>query len=270
MQEKLKIGIIGLGLIGGSIEKCLQQSPEQFEIFSVSESQKRPYKIENLIECDVVFLCAEQSKLALQLDKIAQIISRSGQEGHISEEQRAFAKTIITDVASTKHLFCQKATDLGLKNFIGGHPMAGTEHKGFEASDASMFKEATWILTDRNAVLEEIITKYLGAKVLIMDSETHDKSVAVVSHLPLLLSLGLADMAINMPQVAKVIGPGFKGMTRLAKGNPELGREIISLNRSNIKDAWDLFKTEIETLLEIKGPSLEEELKLIKEKILCL
>jgi prephenate dehydrogenase len=270
MQEKLKVGIVGLGLIGGSIEKCLQQFPEQFEIFSVSESQNRSYKLDNLVECDVIFLCTQQSKLASQLDKIAQIISRSGQEGHMPEEQRAFAKTVITDVASTKYLFCQKSADLGLKNFIGGHPMAGTEHKGFEASDANMFKDATWILTERNSTLEDIITKYLAAKVLIMDSETHDKSVAVVSHLPLLLSLGLADLAINMPQVAKVMGPSFKGMTRLAKGNPELGREIISLNRSNIKDAWDLFKTEIEALLEIKGHSLQEELNLIKEKILCL
>lgn len=267
---KQKIGIVGLGLIGGSIEKALLKEPDSFEILSVSESQGREYKLQDLKDCDIVFLCGPQSSIPQQLDEIARIISQSGEEGSVPLEERAFSKTIITDVASTKVQITKKAEELGLDNFIPGHPMAGTEKQGYEASFPELFEEANWVLGEsstRTQALETIITKTLKAKLVIMDSETHDQSVAVISHLPLVLSLGLGDMLASMPQAKKVIGPGFKGMVRLAKGNPELGREMIALNRTNIKNAWEIFKTEVESLLSITGDDLEHELVDIKEAL---
>jgi len=273
MSEKIKIGIVGLGLIGGSLEKRLQQFPEQFEIFSVSESQQRPYKMEDLAGVDLLFLCSQQSQIAKQLEKIARIISRSSEEGSIPEDQRAFAKTIITDVGSTKMKISEKAQELGLTNFIAGHPMAGTEHQGYEASFPELFQDAKWILAqtdEKTSLLEKIITETLGAYIEIMDAETHDRMVAVTSHLPLLISLGLGNMVANLPQAQKVIGPGFKGMVRLAKGNLEMSREIVALNKDNIIDSWELFRTEIDALLNISSKHFEEEMIEIREALLQL
>lgn len=273
MEAKLKIGIVGLGLIGGSIEKRLLQEPDKFEVLSVSVSQGREYKFEDLHNVDILFLCGPQTSIPKQLEKIALLISKSGQEGTIPPEERAFAKTIITDVASTKRQITEKAKELGLTNFIPGHPMAGTEHQGYEASFPELFENANWVLGESNvqtAKLEKLITETFKARLVILDAETHDRCVALVSHLPLLLSLGLSESVSAYPQAQKVIGPGFKSMTRLANGNPELGREIIGLNKSNIKAAWDFFKEEIDRLLTIKGETLEFELVDIKEKLQAL
>jgi prephenate dehydrogenase len=267
---KKKIGIVGLGLIGGSIEKALKQDLDNYEILIVSQSQGSPYKLEDLKDCDLVFLCGAQTSIPGQLEEIARIISRSGEEGKIPESERAFSRTVITDVASTKLRISKKADELGLNNFVPGHPMAGTEHKGYEASFPELFQGAKWILgerSDRTKLLEDIITKVCKAEIVIMDSAIHDQSVALISHLPLVLSIGLGEIVTRVPVSQKIIGPGFKGMVRLAQGNVELGKEMITLNRNNIKNAWDLFKTEVDALLEIKGENLEEELIEVKKNL---
>ncbi len=270
METKLRIGIVGLGLIGGSIEKRLAG---KYELLCVSESQGREYKLEDLTNVDILFLCGSQSNIIKQLTNIAQIIIRSGAEGSIEEAYRAFSRTIITDVASTKVAVSNKAQELGLKNFIAGHPMAGTEHQGYEASFPELFQGAKWILEEsspRTETLEKLIREDLGAETVVMDAETHDKSVAMTSHLPLVLSLSLADMVHNFYPATQVTGPGFKSMTRLAQGNANMGKEIISLNRKNIKDAWRIYKQEVESILNIYGDDLEQELTEIKEAVVAL
>lgn len=269
---KLKIGIVGLGLIGGSIEKKLQNS-DKYELLCVSTSQKREYKLEDLRDADIVFLCGEQSKILKDLEQIARIISQSGEEGKLAPSDRAFAKTIVTDVASTKVAVVNKAQELGLTNFVAGHPMAGTEQAGYDASFPELFQGAKWILQEsstKTANLEKLIREDLGAELVVMDPETHDRAVAMISHLPLVLSIGLADLANNFSPATKVIGPGFKSMTRLANGNAKLGKEIVSLNRSNIKAAWQLYKQEIDSLLNIYGDELAAEFEEVKQKISTL
>lgn len=258
-MSKLKIGIIGLGLIGGSIEKRLAFKPDNYQLFCVSKSQNRNYQLEDLVDVDVLFLCAEQSIILKQLEEIARIISISGKEGTVPFEQRAFANTIITDCASTKVLVAQKANDLGLHNFIAGHPMAGTEKQGYDSSFPDLFEGAKWILEKPNETLEKIIIE-LGAQTVLLDPETHDRAVALTSHLPLVLSLALANLANNYNPSKSTRGPGFASMTRLAKGNAKLGRELISLNRNNIKESWEIYKQEVESLLGIYGEELEQEI----------
>jgi prephenate dehydrogenase len=267
MSKKTKIGIVGLGLIGGSIEKALKEKPDDFEILLVSQSQGSPLSIKDLSEVDIVFLCGTQKQIPNQLEEIARLISKARAE---NQEHIPFANTLITDVASTKTNIAKVAEELGLVNFVAGHPMAGTEHKGYSASFPTLFHNANWILSEsseRTKLLEQIITNNLGAKIVVMDPESHDRGVALTSHLALVLSIALGDMVDALPQVKQLIGPGFKSMTRLACGNAELGREIISLNRHNIKETWKLYKEEVESLLEIYGSDLENELELVKNKL---
>ena len=265
MDKSLKIGIVGLGLIGGSIQKRLNDTGK-YELLLVSKSQGSNLELKNLGSCDLVFLCGEQSSIPAQLAEIAKLKAQASKDACDD-----FKNTIITDAASTKVQICETAKNLGLENFIGGHPMAGTEKQGYEASFPELFEEATWVLTESNSkteVLEKVITEDLKAKITVMDAATHDKSVAAISHLPLVLSLGLAEALNQVPTAAKVIGPGFKSMTRLAKGNEKLGREMIGINRENISELWEAYKTYVDSLLKLPQSALSQEMTEIKEKLL--
>ena len=264
-----KIGIVGLGLIGGSIEKCLLEKQAELglsEVKTVSKSQKREYSIHDLADCDVIFLCSEQSKIIEDLDEIAKIIAKPS-----TDDKKPFANALITDVASTKKKISEKAKLLDLNNFIAGHPMAGTEHEGYAASFPTLFEGSTWILeekSERTKLLEFIITNVLkAAEIVQLDVETHDRLVAVVSHLPMLLSFGLADLVKSYPAAEKIIGPGFKGMTRLAKGNVEMSKEILALNRQNIKELWQEYSNSISFLLDTPASLLQPELNKIKKLV---
>ena len=209
MAAKVKVGIVGLGLIGGSIEKCLRGNPN-YELLIVSNSQEQGLKADgerrmlaDLSDTDIVFLCGPQSTIKKQLEEIAVLVLRSSKEGTVPESERAFAKSIITDVGSTKETICNLASEHGLTNFIGGHPMAGTEEAGYEASFAQLFGGCTWILmerSDRTKTLEEIISKDLAAETILeIDAASHDKCVAAISHIPLVLSIGLGNLVREYP-----------------------------------------------------------------------
>lgn len=275
MSEKIKVGIVGLGLIGGSIEKRLMEAAngDKYEVLAVSESQQREHKLEDLSECNIVFLCGPQSQIPKNLEQIAKIISRSGKEGEVPADQRAFAKTLITDVASSKSKIQQKANDLGLTNFIPGHPMAGTEKQGYEASFPELFENAKWVLaesSERTQDLESMIKDVFKSKLVIMDAVTHDKAVAAISHLPLVLSIALAELASKDRNAMQVTGPGFESMTRLAKGNPDMSREIMAINNANIKELWQSYKEVVDSLLGMRGTELNNEIYDIKESFLEL
>ncbi len=267
MLQGKKIGIVGLGLIGGSIEKRLIEKQAELgisEIKTVSKSQKREYSIRDLGDCDLVFLCSPQSKILEDIDEIAKTIAQ-----HNADDKKPFATTLITDVASTKRKIETKAQELGLTNFIPGHPMAGTEHEGYQASFSELFENSNWILTeksDRTKILEFLIKDIFKAKrIVTLDSETHDKFVAIISHLPLVLSFGLLDLIDNEPLAADIVGPGFKGMTRLAKGNVEMSKEILAINRANLKELWQEYSKNIEALLDTPASLLSDELGRIKK-----
>lgn len=262
MNSKLKVGIVGLGLIGGSIEKCLKENHD-YELLPVSQSQNKPYKLEDLKDCDIVFLCGSQKKIKEDLREIAVINSKSGEGGKVPEDQRAFAKTLITDVGSTKEAICNAAEEIGLKNFVGGHPMAGTEHSGYDASFPELFKDCKWVLTTENeklSILEKIIKDLGTGEIVKMDPKSHDQSVAAISHLSFLLSFGMANMTEAYPQSQKVTGPSFKSMTRLANGNKELAKDLIVMNRKNLKQVWESYKGYVDALLEASAKDLKTEL----------
>ncbi len=260
-EKKLKIGIIGLGLIGGSIEKRLGLKPELYEVKAVSKSQNRAYTLEDLRDEDIVFICSPQSQVIKVLDQIAMLQAK---------DKEAFAKTIITDVGSTKQRIFHEAELLGIRNFVAGHPMAGTENQGYEASFPELFEGAKWILdpsSGSHKILEDLIQVELGAVIENLDVSQHDKAVAITSHLPLVLSAALAKIGVDFLPAHKTIGPGFRGMARLARGNVAMGKEIISFNRSNIREFWLEFSAEVEALLAASEEDLEKDLQEIKTSI---
>ena len=176
----MKIGIIGLGLIGGSLFKDLS---EVYDVVAVSQSQNgdRIFKTFDVLkDRDIVFVCTAMNKTLKVLDELENILN---------------PQTIVTDVCSLKQFVCQKQRPY---NFIPSHPMAGTEHKGFEHSFKGLFKGAKWVLIGatkqlRNEAIDPLIEiiEFVGAKPIFATAEAHDEAAAMISHMPMVLAQAL-------------------------------------------------------------------------------
>lgn len=221
------VAVIGIGLIGGSILKGLKG---KYKLVGLSRNPDTVNKAmeQGLItatsigHADVIFICTPINKTIDTIKEVAKT-ARPG--------------AIITDVASIKAPIMDFVSSMPEPiNFIGGHPMAGTEHKGLEASFDSLFQGAKWVLTSKNQLLEEIIAA-LGAEVVIADPYKHDEAVALISHMPLFLSQALLSFVENHQNSSlalKLAASGFKSMTRLAYTNPELAEDMLSSNKKNV------------------------------------
>lgn len=248
----LKIAIIGLGLIGGSILKSLGES--DWEIAAVSKSSYdkaksyTPYAsdmIEDVRGADVVFVCTPMNEAKNTLKRLENIVS---------------PKCIVCDVCSLKGFL-----EGGYKfNYIGTHPMAGTEESGFDASKDDLFLGAKWVITNRNAILEEII-KFMGATPVLMDAKTHDFAAAQISHLPMLLSFALFN-SVESDKAKTIAASGFRDTTRLALTNEVLAGDMLKLNKKNIDKSLDLFIKELNYLKNLKDDERIKVLKIISQK----
>ena len=154
----MKIGIIGLGLIGGSLFKDLKKN---YDVIAISKSQngKNIYKSYDVLkDRDLIFVCTPMNKTLSVLDELENILS---------------PQTIVADVCSLKEFICKKERPY---NFIPSHPMAGTEHKGYENSFEGLFRGAKWVITgEQNEKLLSVI-KYLGAIPVFTTPEKHDEA----------------------------------------------------------------------------------------------
>jgi len=156
--------------------------------------------------------------------------------------------TLITDAGSTKQAIneCARQT-IRNGHFVGGHPMAGKEARGVEAADAGLFHGRPYVLTDADEQLEAWIAK-IGARLVKLDPAEHDRLVALVSHLPQLLSTALASLIAESPGAANVAGPAAKDMTRLALSPYDIWRDIFSTNTSEIDKVLQTVIARLETL----------------------
>lgn len=221
----MKIGVIGLGLIGGSIFKDLIKLG--YDVIGVSNSQsgEKIYKDYSVLkDCKLVFVCSAMNKTLEILDKLEKFLP---------------SDTIVTDVCSLKEFVSQKERSY---IFIPSHPMAGTEHKGFENSFEGMFQGAKWVITplnkneDAQQTLENII-KLLGAEPVMTSAKEHDYAVALISHMPMVIAQAIFKTAQDNDLALKIAASGFRDMTRLAMSNPEMANDMVHLNSENIQTA---------------------------------
>lgn len=248
----LRIAVIGLGLIGGSILKSLSQS--DFELVAISKSSYDKAKsytpfasdmIEDARGSDIVFVCTPMNEAKNTLKRLEGIVSES---------------CIVSDVCSLKG-FLKGSYKF---NYIGTHPMAGTEHSGFDASFDTLFEGAKWVLSEHNHILEEVI-KTMGAIPVVMEPDEHDKAAAQISHLPMLLSFALFD-SIKSDNAKLLAASGFRDTTRLALTNANLAFDMLKLNKKYIDKSIDLFIEALNYLKNLKDDERIEVLKNISEK----
>ena len=251
------VAIIGLGLIGGSIGSALRQGKKSgWEIVGHSRRRETVAKALNLgaIERGETNLkdVVEQAELviiatpALTVKEIFSDIAPYLPSG-----------CIVTDTASTKVQVMKWAEEIlpPRVDFIGGHPMAGRETYGIHAAEAKLFRGCTYCLTPSEKASAESIntvigmTRKLGAIPFFVDAQEHDKLVAGISHLPMLLSAALVSLTTkdpSWPRMSKLAASGYHDLTRLASGSPEVNSQICLSNQEAIIDLIDRFSRELE------------------------
>lgn len=222
----MKIGIIGLGLIGGSIFKSLKALG--YDVLAVSNSQNGENIFKNydvLKDCEVVFVCTPMNKTLKILDELENILPET---------------TIVTDVCSLKEFVCHKKRPY---KFIPSHPMAGTENKGFESSFEGLFNGAKWVII-KNIIASECetiklvsIIEKLGATPIYTTAKEHDEAVAMISHMPMVIAQGLMLAAKDNPLALEIASSGFRDMTRLALSNEEMANDMVNMNAKNIEQS---------------------------------
>jgi len=154
--------------------------------------------------------------------------------------------SLIIDVGSTKTGILKTAVEAGLgSRFVGGHPMAGSEKSGPVHASPNLFNERVFFLTPTEETSEEALkmaqelVKATGARIVEIDADEHDRTVALTSHLPYLLAAALSKLASeqsgDLSHVREAMAGAFRSSTRLADGSPEMWGDILSDNTANIR-----------------------------------
>lgn len=254
------VGFIGFGLIGGSIAKKLKLNIPSVKIFASARRQEtidkaysmglidnaQSFGVEDFSVCDYIFLCAPVKNNIEYLQKLKSVIN---------------SDCIITDVGSTKSEIHEEVIKLGLEeNFIGGHPMTGSEKTGIENSDELLLENAYYIITptakNSEAQIEEFrsFVKSLGSIPLILDYKKHDYATASISHLPHMISYALTNLVKNIDDqeetMKTIAAGGFRDMTRIAASSPVMWQSICLSNRDQLLSLMNQYIDEIVKLKE--------------------
>lgn len=259
-QEEAVYGFMSLGLIGGSIARAIRKKYPKATIIAYNRSEDPLHQAisdgivnravsddgSNFKECDVVFLCAPVGVNRGFLDKLR------GQVG---------ADTILTDVGSVKGDIHSYVREIGVQHqFIGGHPMTGSERVGYRNSKASFMENAYYILApepefpkEKTDWMEKLV-QTIGSIPLILSCDEHDYVTAGVSHVPHVISALLVHLvqdSDNREGIMKMIAAGgFKDITRISSSSPEMWEHICLTNPDNILKLLDRY---MDSLQRIRG-----------------
>ena len=258
----MQVAIIGLGLIGGSIGLALKQENEPaWEIVGYT---RRRETAATALSLGAIDRAATNLKDAVKDAELVIITTPVLTIKEILSQMAPYLphSCIITDTASTKVQVMKWAGEILPPKvyFIGGHPMAGKETYGIEAAEIGLFQGCVYCLspaekTPPEAVDEVInVGKKLGAMPLLIDAQEHDDLVAGISHLPLLLSAALVSATAKDPswdKMSRLAASGYRDLTRLASGNPEVNAHICLSNSEAILRWIDKFKQELDRYREL-------------------
>lgn len=225
------VTIAGVGLIGGSFALALKDAGFAGRIIGVSsratmEAALARGVIDEALPLAEAAAVSDVIYLAQPIEAILKTLAE------VDEYVRP--GTLITDAGSTKRAIVERAAaSIQRGRFIGGHPMAGKETRGVEEAEAGLFRGRPYVLTGEDPELEGWIEK-IGARLVHLEAAEHDSLVALVSHLPQLLSTALASLIADRPEAARVAGPAARDLTRLALSPYAIWRDILSTNPREI------------------------------------
>ncbi len=250
-MEKKEIGIVGLGLMGGSFSLALKNKIEKMHIVGFDHNQAHceealklgladevTQDLERIKQCDIIIL-------AIPVDGI---ISVAKQLEGIPKE------TTVIDFGSTKEIISQSIPASIRSNFVTAHPMAGTEKFGPYAAMKELYKEKVVVLCDieKSGDLQKKTAKSLfetlEMKLVYMGAKEHDRHAAYISHMPHAISYSLANAVMKQEareSIVALAGGGFKDMSRIAKSSPSMWEDVFRQNKNNLLEAINSFQSEL-------------------------
>ncbi|MDD2399159.1 MAG: prephenate dehydrogenase [Sulfurovum sp.] len=246
------IGIVGLGLMGGSLGIALKKISPDLKIVGLDHNADHAAQalelhlidtvantIDAITACDVVFL-------TIPVDSI---IAVAQQIKNLDEY------CTVIDLGSTKEKISHAIPSHLRKNFITAHPMTGTEKFGPAAATEGLYTDKVVVLCDmemsgvhQQEVAKRIFTQ-IGMKLVFMGSKEHDRHAAFISHMPHALSFSLANSVMQQEDRNNIIalaGGGFRDMSRIAKSSPSMWEDIFRQNKINVLQAIKAFETELD------------------------
>ena len=251
-MSKIKIGIVGLGLMGGSLSLALQKLPQEYYFIGLDHNEehctqaldlKLVHEITNspdtLKTCEIIFLC-------IPVDGIITMIESFG--------SLPLECTLI-DLGSTKEKISLSVPSRIRHNFVAAHPMTGTEKFGPTAALEDLYEHKVVVLCDleksgshQQKTGKKLFTD-IGMQLVCMDSKEHDRHAAFISHMPHAISYALANSVMKQEGSKSIIalaGGGFKDMSRIAKSSPNMWEDIFRQNKTNVLEAITSFQSELE------------------------
>lgn len=269
-----RVAIVGLGLIGGSWGLALKKRGFKGRRVGCD----RPDVLSRALAAGAVDEGGEDLVAAVREADLVILATPVGVILDLLHKLKAAVppRALVTDVGSTKRVICQRAKEaLGSGPlFLGGHPLAGKERSGFENADAGLFENARYVLTplspdhledERVKAFSSLVTA-LGARPFVSDAASHDRAVAYLSHLPQLVSSGLASLVTEQGAEdflpLELAASGFRDVTRLAESPYALWRDICLTNVENIQAALQSLIEKLEAMkLHLSDRELEREFK---------
>lgn len=252
----MKIGIVGLGLIGGSLGLDWRSQGHYITGISrredvckialnkgIADYSGTGFKL--LADAEIVVICTPIQAIATTIKKIVPYLS---------------PETIITDVGSVKQPIVEECSQLW-SNFIGGHPMAGTAESGINAALSNLFQDAAYVFTPTaesnpdNVEKLKAIALDLNAVPHVCNAQVHDRAVSWISHLPVMVSASLLKACLeeepNTLSLAQVLASsGFKDTSRVGGGNPELGVMMAKYNREELLRSLYSYQDNLSEIIE--------------------
>ncbi|NQT30140.1 MAG: prephenate dehydrogenase/arogenate dehydrogenase family protein [Candidatus Saganbacteria bacterium] len=275
----MRIAIIGVGLIGGSIGLALKQQNADLRVIGIPRREETVKEAiaggaidcgttdpkKGVADADIVFICTPINLIIPILKEIAPALKKGA---------------IATDVGSSKYEIVSQADKIMPKGtyFVGGHPMAGKEKVKLKEAEATLFNQKLWILaptskTSKKALekISDIVTR-LHSNTVIMDPKLHDLAVAGISHMPLAVAAALVDVVAaseaGKEEMQKCAASGFRDTTRIASGDPILGVDMFTTNKKAVLAMISAFKkslSKLERLIkEGDAEKIEKELERVK------
>jgi prephenate dehydrogenase len=255
-----KITIIGVGLIGGSLGMAIKAGGMNGRIVGVDKlriiekaialgviDQGTDSLLEGIQNADLIIIATPIGTILKILTKIAP---------HLKE------KCLVTDTGSTKVRIMKEANRIlpSYIDFIGGHPMAGSEKFGIDAASTQLFKNKPYILIPQNKsnqkALEKMyrIVSMIGAYPLKLNAKEHDRIAAAISHLPQLIAISLVNLSGSLAEKEnnknffKASGSAFDDMTRVASSSFEIWKDIYATNNEIVIEMIDKFKKQLDII----------------------
>lgn len=254
-----RLVVVGLGLIGGSFAKGMREKGLFDEVVGVdldAESRRLAVELGVVDRCETELAAACQGAAVIQL--AVPILAMEKLLGQLAKLELGDA--VLTDVGSAKGNVVRAARlafDGKVARFVPGHPIAGSEQSGVEASNAELFRRHKVILapqasTDASALaLVDGLWRALGADVEHMEVEHHDQVLAATSHLPHLLAFTLVDSLAKRSEnleIFRYAAGGFRDFTRIAGSDPVMWHDIFLANREAVLRTLDAFRDDLDAL----------------------